>query len=1657
MAKSPKQNTIPDPIPSARFWGWVKYFWRKVENTLFGLVLFVVTLYFLLQMPAVQNWIIGKVAGYLSDEWETKVAIQRIDIDFFDNIVLDGLYIQSLKGDTLLYAGKVNAGMKYNFFSFFSNKVEFTDIGLSNAQINIRRAEGEPRNSLDEFLAKISKPSGNRNKSPSIVINIQNLHLNDVVILRDVETTNKKNHNIIDREQHLIKIPFALIKVNAIDPDNNLIDIRSAHLDGLLVQMQDSEHPATRVTQTIPATPVSKVSKTPSPPLIFRVGELLATNSAFIMDRFDASPGRTTLPNVMDYEHLNVRDISIQGSNLSFNDEFNSNDFVFNGTIKHLTAREQCGFYLTHAEFGSLSLTDTLASLYNVKIQTANTSLGDTIQFRYSGYRDFRSFEDSVSMEVRLTKGSKLRVGDLNYFDDNLAGNEIFKSNADEMVSLTGHVHGKVNRLRADNMILELGNSTYIACDFRGNDLNKKNEPQTLNFGFKELRTDLKTIHRILPDFSPPAQFYKLGSISFKGDYQLFDRIDHVLFGEFVSDLGPGQADMHLNLKDGREKAIYSGGLAMNSFDLANWTGDKQFGRTTFHVNIGENSSGLTLNTIKATVTGTIDTLSYRGYRYRDISLNGAFKEKVFVGAVKSDDTNVDFTFDGEINLKEAVPRFEFSANIKRLDLAVLNLTDKDIVLSGKVENLSLEGNTLNDITGSARLRDFRLLQDRELSHRIDSLSFFSYFKADGSRLFGFNSDVAKCELSGNFNFNTILNNLAFQFQKYHPAFAERLGIKVEVPATAPNDDYSLSLQIRDSKSLTKLITDDLDTLRDVHITAGVNSLRNTSYLVAETPSITFRGIAIKDPGFSWSSHQDSAWFNLKLPTTMLSPKKQLPKVSFFGNMVSDELLFTLIAAENDPNYLENLYLKGSLTTADSLWQLRFNSSKINMFSHEWLIADDNFVRFNNEFIDTKNFEFFSGDQRIVLESSNSGRGLNFSLTQFNLSELNRFFDPESLVLSSRIFDFDISIRDVFKLEGMNVDILTDTIYINTKPYGILSSNIEMEDLSSPMYYSVFLRKDAEPELKIKGAWLPDASKSFFSDKLESDLTSGEIFASAIIHGLPFEILETFIPEISKTTGFIDGNLVISGSPDRVGASGSLNITEGQFQLDYLNSMFHLKNQAVKITKNRIEVENGVIWDATQMHFARVNGALDHDNFSKWRVNCTIEAADKSFTILNTAAADNELYYGQGIGYFNLSITGTFVRTNMQITATTGKDTRLYIPLSSTSDAKEAKFINFTNSIAEKEQQGKKKSFTFTDLKGLNFEMNLTVTDEAEIQLIFDEQTGDIIKSRGEGDIKLSINREGEFKMYGGYRVLRGEYLFTLLNFVNKPFTMAAGGTINWFGDPYGALLNLDATYEQNTAVYNFVRDEVELLTNLKEEATKATKVVVSMHISGDLLKPDITFGLEFPNITSQLKSMTDNKLRLLRQDQSELSRQIFGVVVIGSFLPSNSGFVQPTDYVASAVNTLTQMISNQFSNYLGGLAAEWFNKDVSSIDLDINYSDYQNVLADPGNTLSGGRELQVRLKSGFIDDRITVQVGSQFGLGGGSNLPINSGFLGEDVTVEIRLTENNQWRLKVYQRIEPTVAGERRDRYGVGITFQKDFDSISDVWGGLGKVKRGK
>ena len=102
---------------------------------------FLLALVLSLQIHAVQTWGGHRLASYLSSEWNRKVEIDRMRIDLWARVVLDGLYIEDHKGDTLLYAKELH--MATYSFSSSQSRFESQSISLLEPNIEFKRYAGE--------------------------------------------------------------------------------------------------------------------------------------------------------------------------------------------------------------------------------------------------------------------------------------------------------------------------------------------------------------------------------------------------------------------------------------------------------------------------------------------------------------------------------------------------------------------------------------------------------------------------------------------------------------------------------------------------------------------------------------------------------------------------------------------------------------------------------------------------------------------------------------------------------------------------------------------------------------------------------------------------------------------------------------------------------------------------------------------------------------------------------------------------------------------------------------------------------------------------------------------------------------------------------------------------------------------------------------------------------------------------------------------------------------------------------------------------------------------------------------------------------------------------------------------------------------------------
>lgn len=1599
-------------------------------------------LYFVLQLPPVQQRLTRYAAARLSEALKTRVEVAGLHFSFFDQLDLTGVYIEDLRGDTLLYAGTLSAGLDNNIFSTLGGQVAFNEITLRKARFFLRRAEGQRYDNLQFILDYLPKSKKKDGPKKPFHLRIQNLHLQDVVFVQE---------DYVKGRRTKVRIASGAVKLDDYDDVGKKADIRSVLLDGMDIALE--QFPGKPLPRPAPPKKVS-TDTVAKRPLLFSIGKLMVSNSRFSFDKTRNPPVAPPQPEIMDYNHLRATDIDLQMDSLVFDDAL-----TLNARLQRLAAKERSGFVLEHAAARSVVVNDTITALYGVQIKTPHSLLGDTLVFRHKKYADYDDFVNAIDMDIRLSKGSKLRLGDITYFSGPLYRNKFFAGNRETVADLSGNVRGTVNRLHGKRVALRVGQNTVVEGDFIGEHLAEGKDQLGLEFQFERLQSDFQSISKIIPGFTPPKNFARLGHLNFKGIYQIIYGYNHILDGELRSDVGHGKINMALDLTRGKENATYGGELEMRRFDLAAWTGDRKFGKTAFKFTIDPSSSGLTLSSINAKVTGTIDTLQYRGYTYRKIAMNGLFNRKIFDGKIKADDPNVDFTFDGLIDLRDTFPVMDFKANINRLDLGVLNLVKEDWVLSGKVQQIKFNARSWDALTGNVVLRNFQILQDRERVHRLDSVVISSNLRKDGSRFVYFDSDIADGSIEGNYDLTKTPRRLLGMFAKYYPHFAARAGLR-QPDSLDLSEQYDLRLNIRDTRQWTKLFAEPLDTLRNLYVKVHVEGDIGLVQVLMEAPELRYNKTVLKDASLNWYSLRDSATYNIRLPSTRLNPKRTLAPVTISGFMTDEAITFHL-ETKDSAQIIQSLNLNGalSLAAADSLWELRFTSSNISLFNQGWGIEENNYIRFGKGFLEANNFYLYNNyNQRIVVDNFNNGKGISLAFTNFDLSFVNLFLGSLPLEIRGKAYDVGVEIMDVFKGQGIQAYVNTDTVFIRNKttkvekPYGALFGFVNFPNNGELMRTQLFLRADKQ-YLRVDGSLLSSGDSARLDPRYGLIRPKG-MKASVSANAYPLDVIELFVPGISQTKGLFNAELEFSGPFRQPVWNGQFVITEGTLQMDYLKSTFQVRRQRVLFTEQKIWADGDTVMDAAE-NKALVRGGLWHNRLKDWRIDCDVSSLNDRFQVLNTTKTDNPLYYGKAYGAFTARFRGTFARTDMDIDARTGRNTVLYLPLTTVADAQEVRFIKFVNKDPAASLKLKPAAFRPEDLKGLNFNLNVTMTEDAEVQLIFDEVAGDIIKGVGTGGLRMSVNREGEFKMYGTYQIISGQYLFTLYNFVNKPFTVAPGGTISWYGDPYGAQINLQATYEANTSLYNLLGQELELLgsaqAGLTQEARKGNRVVVTMRLKDDLMKPNISFDLGFPGVSSNINSVLESKMRLLRQDPNELNRQVFGLIVVGSFLPSNTGgFIQSSDYLNTAINTVTQMLTNQLSNYLSGLAAEWFGNAVSSIDFQVGYNRYQNALnlgsGQAGSAL--GQELQVRLTSGFANDRITVRLGSQFGFSNQPDATVNDGFLGEDVTVEIQLTENKQWRLKIYQRTEPDFggSGQRRARYGFGINFRKDYDSFTDM-----------
>lgn len=1614
-------TSTPVVIKKKRRLGWRRFFGRWIALPLellgFAFILVVLALLFVRQ-PVVQSYMGKKGLAYLSDKLNTRVSADSIYIDLFNGIYFENLYIEDWQCDTLLYAHKA--------------KIDIQRVDVWNQQLNL----GEIM--LDEPYFRLVTRKGHKSNLSYVLDALKGTpktkQPNTAAAAADTTGKDKAkggfsfNPTLTVERVSLSKPRFLML-----DEGDKQLSVALQQLDipikGIDIRDQCVEfHKILLDKPRVSFVQYYKPDYKPSPESdeIFHISP---TGWQFIAEAVQLRDGAFTHIDEPDTlrrkNEINFKNLRLQRIHIDLQNVVYGNDTVL-ASQAVLSATERSGFVLEQLRCNML-FSATGFELKDLLLKTPHTKFGNYLSMQYRTLRHFDNFVDKVRFKAKFDPQSVFMFSDISYFTDKIAKVDVLKHNIDKPIHISGELSNKIENLKGEDLYVRVGNT-----QLEGGSLSMKGLPDFRNtfidVKVKKLKTSIADVRTLLPpDISQkiPPPIDPFGSVTFKGNFIGFPS-DFVAYGDFDTDIGRMRTDLKMDLRG--QKPVYSGDVAVSDFQVGRLSKQPDIGNLTAAATI--NGTGFNIDELNADIKGEVDAFAYKNYTYRQIHIDGQVNRRLFTGelAIKDDNINISY-FKGTINLNDKIPAYNFKAAIEKLDLKKLHLLTPeqqkkfDWIVAGKTE-LDLRGNNIDNIEGTAKLNDLSFVRNGQTT-RIGHLEAMSFKQPDGMRSLNVASDILNAQAKGNFDFK----DLAPAFQNYlNRYFPYRF--KPTTAGRGQQIDFEISLH--NPANVLQLFLPQVQSLSDAYLKGNFNSITRVMSLQTDVKEFVYDKIGLYNIQLKANSNPHDLQFTAALDSLAL-PGRTLPQLAATGSVFNDTIDFNLHVAADTAAY--RAQLAGLLFANSDTLKLKFDTTEIVINHQKWETNTGTFAYKNKDYFEIEDVLLQQGKQKIALKSQPSRLSKNY--TEINLENINlmdfAYIKPiDKLGIETQISG-DIVVKDVFDKQMVSAEVSCENFVFRGQKMGDIMVSAFKQKNNNNIDISAKIENNQDYELEADGyIALPDKKGDPTLLNATANITRGNL-----------RFIEAFTSSFtSHTEGKMRGVLSFNGNIEHPAINGKLLVRDGGTTINYLQTHYTFDNAEVEFNNNKLLFKSIELHDR-ESNSAYLNGWFNLNDFKHLSLDIRMET-DK-FLFLNTKLSDNNAFYGTAYGGGYMTIKGPVEQLAFYINAQSKYGTRIYIPLSEETAVSQNAIYSFIEKDTLQITGKLANTPTGPTTSGMNVDMDLDITPDAELQLIFDMQAGDIIKAKGKGDIQIKVSTIGDFdyKMYGRYEIEEGSYLFTLRNVINKQFTVQKGGTILFSGDPYNALLDLNAVYRSNAIPKDFLT-EAELNSISPTSAGQLSRRVpidVMLHLAGILSSPDIKFNLQFPRTNNpQIDDLINGKINELSQnDLNELNRQVFGLLIFNRFMPPER---LALDVKSGGLTTISELLSNYFSNFLNEMVSGF----IPGSEVNVNYRNYDTD-ATSENASSSRNEFEFVYTQRLFNDRLELQVGNNFDFAGNNDVGNNNTGWSIDVVLRYKITPDGRIKVQLFNKRETDILSQDFNKTGGGIIWSKEFDSLEELF----------
>lgn len=1648
---------------------------RILMKVILFLLLFVVIVFLFALTPPAQRIATSKVENYLQKKLKTKVEIGSISVGLSGWINLKDVYVEDQTKDTLIAGGNIQAHITLT--KLLSNEVEVKEITLDHITAKIKRILPDTvfnfKFVADAFLVEKNKETDTAETAP-LKLDVYKLKVtnsrflyDDVItgnnMFLDVGSLSARIDSLNPYTSHFVIPAVALSDVNmrfnqttplvipdplsvdmaeAAQPITAKLDFGTVDLDRIKLEYKNEEsdfytrfnignlsaegkifdlqNQVVHLKNLILDNSLVAVGfddKQEVVAAVKEVGEQIKAQAEqknwnikvddlqFNNNRIQYNDStRSPLKYGLDYAHLDADSLTLHVKNMVFNSD------SMGGQISKGYVTEKSGFRIDALE-GDLLYAYNQTFIKNLLIKTPGSEIKRELLLTYSSRKALTDSFQNTQMEIDIPD-SYVQVKDILVFAPQLRSQPAL-SNPNDVWHLNLNVSGNLNSLRIAALQFDGLRDTKIDAEGTLAGLvNPNTAGGTLTI--RKLHTSQSDIALFTgtrlstPQINLPETFDIRGTLSGYAARLRTNLIinssagDLALNGSFTNLTNPNKATYNA--------AVRTGGLRIGSI-LRN----SQMGSLSGNFNF--TGSGFTPGAINTNFKGNIYSFGFNNYVYRNIALNGSLKKNNFIVDVASKDPNAYLNMTASGNLASNAS-YKINGFIDSLKTLPLHLTTQPLVFRGKIEADIPSANP--DYLEADILITKALFVSGTNRLPLDTVHLVSG-RSDTGQYIRLNSDIADAQLAGKYRFADLGSIIQNNIDPYFSVSGNK-GIKPVQPY-----DFSFSADVVYSPVLEAFLPG-LKNAQIIH-TQGRLATNEGMQAVLTAPYILYGANEINDLNIKINTADSGMHITGTLARLKSGNSFDIYNTRLDAIALNNALDFNLRLGDQSNR---DKYVIGGLLQQPSTGIINLSLKPGNLLLNyeQWTITPNNSITITKEQVLANNFILQKGPQQLALQSAGSGgiQPLNVNFTNFRLSTITGFIKSDSLLV-------DGSMNGVITFQNLlQQPVFTSNLTINDLSFKQDTvGNVALQVRNSGNTYITNATITGRGnDVTLNGSFAPQGSTDI---ALDLDLA---------IRRLELSTFEGAMATFVKTaTGAVNGNISVKGTMNKPKVQGDINFDSTAITTTLLGGPLFINNEKLSVTENGFVFDKFTIRDSAS-NTLNLNGNISTSNFINYGFNLDVDA--QNFRALNTTKKDNKIYYGQLYLTSDLHIGGTETRPIMDgdITVTDKTNFTIVIPQQEPGVIEREGVVEFIDFDTPENDSlfMAYDSLNTANVFGFDIATNIEIRKEAIFNIVVDAANGDFLNVQGTGQLSAGIDPSGKITLTGSYEIEEGAYQFSY-NFIKRKFVIEKGSKIVWLGEPTNAQVDVKAIYTTNAAPLDLVEDRVaDFATAERNAYLQKLPFQIHLDLTGELMKPIIAFDIILPpgnySVGTNVTTEVNARLAQIRQEPSELNKQVFAVLLMNRFVGENP--FQSSGEGFNAGSFARQSVSRLMTEQLNQLAAGLI--EGVDLNLDVASSDDYSTGERRNRT-----DLNVGLSKRLLNDRLTVTVGSNFELEGPQQSNQRGNNIAGNVAVNYQLSKSGRYLLRFYRKndYQGVVDGYIIET-GLGFIMTIDYNRIKEL-----------